>query len=218
MKNLIFSVVGMALISIFTGCAFNRKMSFGNKKIEGDFTGYKPMSLTFHDQRIGVLNGKDKPSLCGHLYSGTQIPYNMQTESGKPLAEEFTTSVTGSLTNKSIKAMPLTVPHQMDFSEILARFQTTGMDRLVYIKMNEWIVNGRPKFSTILYEVRYHFDLVVYDREGKELARNQAHDTWENEEATLAVSLKRMQAYADTVFVQEIRKLLTADQIKASLK
>lgn len=45
-----------------------------------------------------MLDGKEKPTWVGHLDSTAQIDYNMQTQSGKELAEEFSGSLVNSLT------------------------------------------------------------------------------------------------------------------------
>jgi hypothetical protein len=41
-----------------------------------------------------VLSGKEKVTFCGHMNSSAQIEYNIQTKSGKPLADEFSTFFT----------------------------------------------------------------------------------------------------------------------------
>ena len=76
-------------IITFTSCAVNRKMVFENKKVEIDNNFNKKINVVFQDSRNYVLSGKEKETFCGHMNSSAQIQYNIQTKSGKPLADEL---------------------------------------------------------------------------------------------------------------------------------
>lgn len=214
-------ITGMALITaivIAAGCTVGRKMSYENKQIDAGYASYKTMAVVFHDQRKEVLNGREKPTFCGHTNSGMQIAYNIQTATGKPLAEEFTDAVTSSLSKKSIHTEPILINHLSPSDSAMTVFKNGGMERLLLFSINEWESVAQPKFSTILYEVFYNFDLKVYDKEGNILSSGNVHDVWRKEDASLASSMKRLQQYSDSVFVNQMRNLLLAESVKASLQ
>ena len=87
--NLMKITLFLFFMIIFSSCAVNRKMMFENKKVAIDNNFSKKITVVFQDSRKDVLAGKEKVTFCGHMNSSAQIEYNIQTKSGKPLADEF---------------------------------------------------------------------------------------------------------------------------------
>lgn len=218
MKKRMVWMMKVALIIVLAGCAFGKKMTFENKEIDAGTTVYKPVAVAFHDQRPEVLSGREKPSYCGHSNSTGQIGYNIQTASGKPLAAEFTNALVASLTKRQITAEAMMVTHTQPADSILLTFKNGKMERLLFFTIALWDATMRPKFSTIEYEVVYDLDLKVYDREGTMLANGHSKNFWRVEDPDLATSNNKLQRYADSVFVREIRSLLKDPKVQESVK
>jgi len=217
MKRIIYSVAAVLLLMYFSGCAVGRKMSYENKEVKPDYTITKSILTSFQDKRPEVLAGSEKQSWCGHMNSTAQIPYNMQTESGRPLAEEFTNSMASSFSKQGVSAAGLVVDMNTKADSILQVFTSGDKERLVMFTLNKWESSATPRFSDIHYEVFFNIDLKVYDKSGTLLASSNVHDNvFKNQD--MAVNLKRLQAMADEVFITQVRALLNDEAVKASLR
>lgn len=215
MKKIYILVI---ILGVATGCSVGRKMSFSNEEVKPDYSKARSMAIAFQENRKEVLEGKEKPSFCGHMNSTAQIEYNMQTETGKPLAEEFSGSVTRSLVKLGIRAEQLVVGPGAVTDSVLLRFGQGDKERLLLFRINAWEASAAPRFSTIRYEVDYNLDLGVYDRSGTLLATSQTHDHVEKEETQMATSLKYLQRMADEVFVTQVKQMLNDPKVRAVLE
>lgn len=193
-------------------------MSFSNVNVTPDYSTAKSMVIAFQDSRKEVLDGKEKPTWVGHLNSTAQIDYNMQTESGRDLAEEFSGSVVSSLNSLGIRAEQLIVPLRFPNESILTLYKSKDKERLLLFHVNQWEASAIPRFSTIRYEVFYKFLLQVYDKEGNQLASSEARDVARRDENQLASNLKYLQRMADEVFAEQVNALLNDLKVKAVLQ
>ncbi len=210
-------IISLFLLLLFTGCAIGRKMSFENKNVAPDYTKAKSMIVGFQDSRAYVLEGKQKPSFCGQLKTTVQIPYNMQTKSGKPLAVEFTNAVVASLSKLDIKAMPMLIELNTQQDSMLARFNRTEAERLVYFNVKQWEANLTPTFTDMRYDVTWELVISVYDRSGSLLATKSVADRVTKKPFQLAGSKEYLQIIADEVFTAQVKILLNDPAVKASL-
>lgn len=211
-------LAGIALMVMIASCAVGRKMSYENKEVKPGYTTAKSLQVGFMENREAVLSGKEKPSFCGHLNSTAQIDYNIQTESGRPLVDEFTGSVTGSLTKMGIQATPVYIPLRRPADSVIAMFTASGRDRLLLFTVNQWESRGIPKFTTILYQVRYGIEVKVYDQSGKLLATAEVHDIFEKEDSDLGTSVKKLQSLSEEIFREQMRILFNKENVKAALQ
>jgi hypothetical protein len=217
MKTIFNLLSGVALVAMFASCTVGRKMSYENKEVTPGYTTTKTLQVGFLENREAVLSGKEKPSFCGHLNSTAQIDYNMQTESGKPLVDEFTGSVAGSLTKLGVQATPVIIPLRRPVDSVIVAFSASGRDRLLLFTLNQWESRGIPKFTTILYQVRYAIEVNVYDQSGKLMATAEVHDVFEKEDSDLATSVKKLQTLSEDIFREQMRILFNKENVKASL-
>lgn len=215
-KLLSFGAAAFLLI-YFSGCAAGRKMSFENKEVKPGYTIAKSLTIGFQDKREDVLAGKEKPGFCGHIYSAMQIGYNMQTETGKPLADEFTMALANSLKNQGMKVSPVMIPINSTMDSVLKMFSSNPGERLALFTINKWESNATPRFSKIEYNVNYNLDLAIYDQAGSLLTSANVKDIIINKKDA-ALNLKNLQAMADDVFRTQVNALLNKEAVKASLQ
>jgi hypothetical protein len=213
-KNLTLAAV--AIIVLFTSCAAGRKMSYENKEAATAYTVTKTAVVVFQDKREAVLAGKEKPSFCGHSNSTLQIGYNIQTNSGRPLADEFAESVSKGYSNKGAATTSLLVNMHTALDSVMSVFKADGKERLIFFTMHKWESKATPLFSSIRYEQIYDLELNVYDKNGTLMANAATHDVVVNE-GGLATSIKKMQSIADTVFKEQVLLLFNNEAVKKSL-
>ena len=217
MKTAFYSALMFACIATMASCAVGRKLSFENKEADPGYSTSKSAIIIFQEKRVEVLAGKEKPTFCGHSNSTGQISYNIQTQSGRPLADEFAESVTASYIKAGGTGMVMLVNMNTSRDSIMQAFKAANHDRLLYFSMHKWESRATPLFSTIRYEVIYQLELNVYDNSGKLLASNSTSNVVEHEQGA-ATSMKRMQAMADDTFKEQVRFLFSSDDVKKSLQ
>jgi hypothetical protein len=214
MRKLISLII---LLIVTGGCAPGRKMSFENKNIEPDYSTARSITVGFQDNRAYVLERKQRPGFCGQHKSTIQIPYNIQTKSGKPLAVEFTNAVVGSLVKIGVKAQPMTIELNMQQDSILARFNRTEAERLVYFNVKQWESNMTPRVVDIRYDVTWELIISVYERSGNLLATKSVVDRFTADESQAAGSKDFLQQTAKQIFAAQVKALLNDPAVKASL-
>src|SRR5437763_1752035 len=85
------AIVGWALV--MNGCVVGRKHAYHNGSPRMTARGPMSVALVVQDQRAPVLSGAKGPDFVGFQRSGFGIPYDVTTASGRPLADDFATSI-----------------------------------------------------------------------------------------------------------------------------
>jgi hypothetical protein len=214
-KDLLF-VLAIALAAGASSCAVGRKMSFENKEADPGYSTTKSATIIFQDKRVEVLSGKEKPTFCGHSNSTGQISYNIQTQSGRPLADEFAESVTTSYNKAGGAGTAMLVNMNTSRDSIMQAFKNGNKDRLLFFSMHKWESRATPLFSSIRYEMIYELELNVYNSNGELLASGSTSNIVVKEQGA-ATSMKKMQEMADDTFKEQIRVLFSSDAVKKSL-
>jgi hypothetical protein len=217
MKRTILRLCVLLCVSALLGCAINREMSFENKTVTTDYSAAKSLVVTFQENRKEVIVGEQKPSYCGRIKSPGQIAYNMQTKNGRPLMEEFCSSLTGSLTKLGIKAQSMAVPVNAEKSVFMEQFAKKDGERLLHFTVTQWDANATPRVIDVQYGVTWEFAVSVYDKSGNQLASKAVANRVTKDEGHLAVNKEYLQKMADQVFVEQIKNLLNDPAVKASL-
>ena len=191
-------------------------MSFEKTQTGLDYVPAKTALIVFQDNREQVLSGIWKPSLCGHNQSTVQISYEILTQSGNPLADEFAESVSKAYTKLGSPSSALFVKMDAKFDSILRIFRAGTQERMLFFLIRKWESRGTPLWATIRYELFYDLELTVYDRNGDSLASSRVQNVVTKEEGS-ATSMKKMQEMADSTFKLQIRALFDHPDIKKSL-
>ena len=209
-------IIAFVVMAGAGSCVVGQKLSFENKDAGPGYSVTKTATIVFQDQRSEVLSGKEKPSFCGHSNSSAQISYNIQTESGKPLADEFARSVSNAYGNAGANAGMLIVNMNTKPDSVLQVFNAGDKERLLFFTIRKWESRATPLFSSIRYEVIYYLELNVFNKQGELLASATTQDIVVKEQGA-ATSMKQMQAMADEVFKEQVKKLLSKEDVKKFL-
>jgi hypothetical protein len=215
MKKLL-PLTGVILIWMLSSCAVGRKLSFENSLTD---PGYKPsgkIAIVFQDKRPDVLTGKEKPTFCGHAMGGYAIAYNVQTESGKPLAQDFSQSIQKTLEQKGVPVTIYTIEPTGDEKNIIAQFANSGYDKLLFFDITRWESRCTANFSNMRYEANGGFTLKVIDKNGTMLAQQEIKDQLVREQGA-GLNMKVLQAEADDLFKKLMQDLMTHEKIKPVL-
>ena len=160
--KLLICMVAAALLS---GCAFGQKVGYSGVKADVLAQGTSSVTVVTHDARPYVVSGNKKPNFVGLSRGGFGNPFDVDTQSGNPLADDFSNSISTSLAARGFKTTVVRIAADASprvVSDTLHGIQT---DRLVLVTMHEW------KSDTYVHtKLLWNVDIVVYDHEGHELA------------------------------------------------
>jgi hypothetical protein len=191
-------------------------MSYKEIPVTPSFNPAQTMAVAFQDQRPAVLEGLEKQTFCGHLNSTAQISYNVQTEDGLPLAQEFAEALSKSMQTSGYSVMAVTTQPAWPADSVMAKFNATDKQRLLYFTIRKWESRSTPLFSTIRYEVLYDLGLEVYDRSGAVLSTTSRNGVKEKEEG-MAGSVRRMQLFSDEALKSVLQSMMDDAGIRQSL-
>lgn len=146
------------IILLLGGCAIGNTTSYQGTSSFKPKYNMPPVALAVIDKRPYVLDGEKNPSYSGTQRSLGGIPYNVNTASGKPLAEDLQGLVGNTLRKHGVLVddMPL-LP--MDITESDAIKKTTaGKLKAILLFLNEW--RTHIYFNPIFY---YDMKMLVVD-------------------------------------------------------
>ena len=164
----------LSIAALLGGCAIGRTTNYhtGTVDYNTGFTKDVYFAVAFQDVRPYVLSGNKKNTFVGLMRSVTGIPYPINTESGKPLADDFGSIVTNSLRSKGLNAEYLKFQFRKDADDFVKENSKEGMKILVF-SLHEWKTDLHFTGS-----IHYDVSLAVYDSIGNQIAstRQEGHD------------------------------------------
>lgn len=215
MKHRLFLLTAIA--GMLSGCAVNRHLNYTGKVAGPGYLTGVPVSIAVQDKRSAVLSGKEKASWCGHNYALAQISYNIQTKSGRPLADEFAELIARSYSTQGAPATPLYTSPELSSDSLLKMFQLSGKPFLLLFEIREWESKARPGFSTIQYEQWYDLKLTVYDSSALPLTTKDVHGIISQKEGAVT-SMAYLQQIADNTLRTQVEALFNHPSVKARLE
>lgn len=159
MVKTLFSIISLLLTGILAnGCAVGNKYSYHNTVANIQASGSKTVSIATHDQREYILSGRKHPDFVGLQRGGYGNPFNVSTESEKPLAEDMTKTIAASLSGKGFKAVPIMVSHSENEVAAVDKLNASLGEILILLILNEWKSDTATNVALI-----YDVTLKVYD-------------------------------------------------------
>ncbi len=149
-----------------SGCAVGNKHGY-NIGPDLAVQGTRSVGVVAQDARPYVLTREKTPDFVGVQRGGFGNPFNITTDSGRPLADDFSMAIVNSLSRKGFKSTALSVApgSAADARALAAR---AGAERLALVMIHEWK-------SDTYQNTALHHDLIlrVFDANGSELANNR---------------------------------------------
>lgn len=147
------------------GCAFGQKVGYSNTTADIKASGDKSVALATWDQRSYVVRGNKNPSFVGLSRGGFGNPFDVNTQSGAPLADDFSQSLRQSLNARGFKTVVVTTQAKQNRGEVTAALRAEKAERAALVTITEWKTDTYMRTS-----LNYDVNLTVLGADGKELA------------------------------------------------
>lgn len=161
-------VVGAVfLIGLLTGCAVGNKVDYRAQSVSLNTGSEKSIALGVHDQRPYVLSGNKAPQFVGIQRGGYGNPFDVETESGGPLAQDFATSISSALTRSGATVTAKAYPHSASNAAVRKELLSLNADRFLLISYREWKTDSFMNTS-----LHYNITAQVLQPDGTVVAEN----------------------------------------------
>jgi len=165
--------VALAAAVILGGCAFGQTYSYADAPMAlQSVSSSGPVAVAVHDQRPYVTSGNKQPQFVGLMRGGFGNPFDVNTKSGGPLADELRDSIVKAMRDRGIAAAPASVSFRDNASAARSAVTKSGARRAALVTLREWKTDSMMN-SSVLYDAT----LQVFDASGKELASSSVKGT-----------------------------------------
>ena len=148
-----------------SGCAVGNKHNY-TMAPELGVQGARSVAVGAQDARPYVVSREKTPDFVGLQRGGFGNPFDVTTESGRPLADDVAGAIAASLSRRGFKATTVAVGAAGADTRQLA--SQAGAERLALVSIHEW-KSDTFQNTALLYELV----LRVFDANGTELANNR---------------------------------------------
>jgi hypothetical protein len=205
-------------ISIAVSCVFLGACAVGNKH---EYSGPAPdvtvassnsVAVAVHDQRPYVVSGNKTATFVGLSRGGFGNTFDVTTVSGKPLADDFRTTIAQVLKRNGISVKEIAIKPTESGSEARQALVTLGQARSLLLTLTEW--KSDTFMVTLLH---YDIRLVVLDRAGKALAEKTLQGT--DSLGSSAINPPgHARAAIPPAYNKKLEELLTSAEVKQALR
>lgn len=150
------------------GCAVGRKVDYAAPPELSLAGNGMRVALAVVDHRPYVMSGDKDPSFVGLQRSGFGIPFDVNTQSGRPLASDFGQSISQALSARGYVVEELDLDHTTPTDTAARQAVATGAERSIILEITEWKTDTAARAA--LY---YALSLDVYDRRASRLGHEQ---------------------------------------------
>lgn len=162
-------IVSLAIVvAALSGCAVGNKHTYTGQIPMFSVEGSRSVAVASEDRRPYIVSASKTPDFVGLSRGGFGNPFDVSTESGKPLSDDFSTTIARSLQMKGFKATTVAVGAPLAPDAVRALVQRSGAERLALVSIYEW--KSDTYMNTML---NYDVLLRVFDQAGSELANNR---------------------------------------------
>ena len=173
--RIILRTVAVFLFYSLSACAFNTNMSLDQTALQFEGQTDKRVAVTAFDSRPYVLSEDKTPEWIGMQRSGYGIPFGVHTNSGNPLAQDFSKSVATALQRKGVRATAVNGPRlakeKNEVLQVVGRKQD-DFDRVILIDLNQWRSDTMTNI-TLDYDIGFS----VLDSKMRPLASTKAKNS-----------------------------------------
>jgi len=153
--------VGFAVL-LLGGCAVGVKHDFDQKALNLGITTSATVAVGTLDHRPYVVNGQKAQNFVGVSRGGFGNPFDVVTQSGKPLASDISGSIAASMKDKGVDAKAVELRPALSVDEASTALRAAGAQRLVMIRLLEWKADAFVNVG-----LTFDFVLSVFDKDGR---------------------------------------------------
>lgn len=143
MKRIVFVLVSTLLLG---ACAIGNQYSYESPGMNLPAQGPGEIGLLVVDRRPYVLDGHKPPNFVGLQRGGYGNPFDVTTQSGKPMSVEMQSSLASALVDDHFEVKSLS-PAALDDSGIVEAVRLAGASRNIVLILNEWKTDAMMNFG-----------------------------------------------------------------------
>jgi hypothetical protein len=155
----------LSIAILVSGCAVGNKHRYHDVIADIKFSGDIAIGVGTQDAREYIISGDKDPTFVGLSRGGYGNPFNVGTQSGQPLANDISQTISNSLSKKGFKPIIIELSHRDNDNTIIEKLILSKAPRLIFLKLNEWKSDTFTN-TALLYNV----DFKVMDEKGEVLA------------------------------------------------
>lgn len=156
-------VVSFLLLGGLGGCAVGNHQQYNGVVPALQVSGQKSVAVAVADNRPYVVNGDKDPDFVGLQRGGFGNPFDVRTDSRKPLATDITDNIVAALKQRGLVAEPVTVKPGTPVAAVVTA--AAGKDRVLVLELLEWKSDTYTNTALV-----YNVTANVCDAAGKPLA------------------------------------------------
>jgi len=154
--------------AIAGGCAVGVKHPYQDVTPELKYKVPGTVAVAVQDQRPYVVTGTKTEDFVGVQRGGYGNPFDVVTESGRPLAQEVQNSIAGALTRAGAKVVRVEAKPTTPQVEVRKQLVATGANKSVLVTLRDWRVD-----SYVNVNLDHDVTLVVLGPGGQVLAMRE---------------------------------------------
>lgn len=149
---------------LLSACAYGRKIAYNTTVPDIEPQGTLSVAVGTSDQRPYIVSGDKTPTFVGLMRGGYGNPFNVNTVSGAPLADDINASLSSALSARGFTASSVSIASSDSTRAAKEKLVAKGAERSVFVVLNEWKSDTFMNTSLL-------FDVVirVFDGGGNEL-------------------------------------------------
>lgn len=156
--------VSLTVLLLLGGCAYGVKHDYDQKALDLGIATSATVAVGTLDHRPYVVNGQKAQDFVGLSRGGFGNPFDVTTQSGKPLASDISSSIVASMKSKGVDAKAVELKPALSLDHALSALRSAGTQKSVLLTLLEW------KGDTMVnVGFNYDFTLRVFDKDGKQL-------------------------------------------------
>lgn len=206
-KKAIKLLLGLTVLLI-SGCAFGNKYDYESAKLTIPINTVTNKVIVFYvaDLRPYILSGDKQPKFVGLQRNGYGMPFDVTTQSGKPMTKSMTKPICDGLRSAGFKVV-------LGESDSMQHLVNTAINvkacKIIILKVNDWK-------SDLCMRITMHVDLIlsVYSTQGELIAQNSISFL----KPTGSVGLVGSGDLVIAEFTKQIELLFNHDDIKYALR
>lgn len=152
---------GLIAMVLLGGCAAGVKHNLDQQGLEFGIATSATVAVGTLDHRPYVINGQKAQNYVGMSRGGFGNPFDVTTQSGKPLASDISSAIAGSLKGKGVDARTVELKPALSVDEAGAALRAAGTQRLVMMLLQEWKSDAMVNTG-----LTYDLELRVLDSSG----------------------------------------------------
>ena len=153
---------GVLIVLLLSACPIGVKHDYDQKLLDLGIATSATVAVGTLDHRPYVVNGQKAPDFVGVSRGGFGNPFDVTTQSGKPLASDISGSIVASMKAKGVDAKAVELKPALSLDEASIAVRAAGTQRSVVLTLLEWKAD-----SMFNVGLNYDFDLRVFGKDGK---------------------------------------------------